>query len=179
MLTDGVINIAPGLPEKTDIIRNAIGLAHRLGLAEPKIAIVAAVETVNPAMPSDDRRGRALQDGRSRTDHRRRSRRPPSDSTTPYRRPPPPRRRFASAVAGDPDILVVPSLEAGNILYKSFVYMGRAACAGVVLGARVPVILTSRADSEQARIAFLRPRGFGRGRHLGRRVDVLSDRRRP
>ncbi len=152
MLTDAVINIAPGLPEKADIIRNAIGLAHQLDIAEPKIAILSAVETVNPALPSTidaaalckmADRGQisgALLDGPLAFDN--------AVSAAAAGT-----KRITSAVAGDPDILVVPNLEVGNTLYKSFVHMGRAACAGLVLGARLPIILTSRADSAQARVA--------------------------
>ena len=152
MLTDAVVNIAPGLLEKADIVRNAIGLAHSLGIATPKVAILAAVETVNPALPSTidaaalckmADRGQitgATLDGPLGFDN---AVSLASAST----------KGIVSLVAGEPDILVVPNLDAGNSLYKSLVYLGGAACAGLVLGARVPVILTSRADSQQARIA--------------------------
>ena len=152
LLTDAVINIAPGLAEKADIVRNAVGLAHALGIATPKVAILAAVETVNAAIPATidaaalckmAERGQiagATLDGPLGFDN--------AVSATAAGI-----KRISSPVAGDPDILVAPSLEAGNGLYKSFVYMGGAACAGLVLGAAVPVILTSRADSKQARVA--------------------------
>ncbi|WP_336492421.1 bifunctional enoyl-CoA hydratase/phosphate acetyltransferase [Methylobacterium nigriterrae] len=152
MLTDAVVNIAPGLPEKADIVRNAVDLAHGLGLSNPKVAILAPVETVNPALPSTidaaalckmADRGQiagATLDGPLGFDN---AVSLASAST----------KGIVSLVAGEPDILVVPSLDAGNSLYKSLVYLGGAACAGLVLGARLPVILTSRADSKQARIA--------------------------
>ena len=152
LLTDAVVNIAPGLPEKVDIVRNVIGLAHGLGLSEPKIAILSAVETVNAALPSTidaaalckmAERGQidgAIIDGPLAFDN--------AISTASAAT-----KKIKSRVAGDPDILVAPTLEAGNILYKSLVYMGGAACAGLVLGARIPVILTSRADSTQTRVA--------------------------
>ena len=152
LLTDAVINIAPGLAEKADIVRNAVGLAHSLGITRPKVAILAAVETVNAAIPSTidaaalckmAERGQiagAMLDGPLGFDN--------AISTTAAGI-----KGILSPVAGDPDILVVPSLDAGNSLYKSFVYMGGAACAGLVLGAEVPIILTSRADSKQARVA--------------------------
>ncbi len=152
MLTDAVVNIAPGLMEKADIVRNAIDLAHRLGNPMPKVAILAAVETVNPALPSTidaaalckmADRGQitgAVLDGPLGFDNAVSL----TSATT---------KGIVSLVAGEPDILVVPNLDAGNSLYKSLVYLGGAACAGLVLGARVPIILTSRADSVQARIA--------------------------
>lgn len=152
MLTDAVVNIAPGLVEKADIIRNAIDLAHDLGNAKPKIAILAAVETVNPALPSTidaaalckmADRGQisgAVLDGPLGFDN--------AVSLTSAHT-----KGIISLVAGEPDILVVPNLDAGNSLYKSLVYLGGAACAGLVLGAKVPIILTSRADSVQSRVA--------------------------
>lgn len=152
MLTDAVVNIAPGLLEKADIVRNAVSLAHGLGIADPKVAILAAVETVNPSLPSTidaaalckmADRGQitgATLDGPLGFDN--------AVSTASAST-----KGIVSLVAGEPDILVVPNLDAGNSLYKSLVYLGGAACAGLVLGARVPVILTSRADSRQARVA--------------------------
>ena len=137
MLTDAVVNIAPGLAEKADIARNAIGFAHALGIAKPKLAILAPIETVNATIPSTidaaalckmaDRGqiGGAMLDGPLGFDNAISA----VAATT---------KGIVSAVAGDPDILLVPSLEAGNSLYKSFVYFGGAACAGIVMGARVP-----------------------------------------
>ena len=152
MLTDAVVNIAPGLTEKADIVRNAIALAHNIGIPNPKVAILAAIETVNPALPSTidaaalckmADRGQitgATLDGPLGFDN---AVSLASAST----------KGIVSLVAGEPDILVVPNLDAGNSLYKSLVYLGGAACAGVVLGALVPIILTSRSDSKQARIS--------------------------
>ena len=152
MLTDAVVNIAPELPVKVDILQNAIGLAHALGIAMPKVALLSAVETVNPALPSSldaallakmgDRGqlGTAIVDGPLAFDN--------AVSAAAAKT-----KGIVSPVAGDPDILMAPNLDVGNILYKSFVYMARAECAGLVLGAKVPVILTSRADSPRARIA--------------------------
>ncbi|WP_336492301.1 bifunctional enoyl-CoA hydratase/phosphate acetyltransferase [Methylobacterium nigriterrae] len=152
MLTDAVVNLAPGLVEKADIVRNAVDLAHDLGIANPKVAIIAPVETVNPSLPSTidaaslckmADRGQiagATLDGPLGFDN---AVSLASAST----------KGIVSEVAGDPDILVVPNLDAGNSLYKSLVYLGGAACAGLVLGASIPVILTSRADSKETRIA--------------------------
>jgi phosphate acetyltransferase len=152
MVTDAVVNIAPSLKDKADILSNAIDFAHAIGLASPKIAILSSVENVNPELASSmdaaalskmvDRgqiRG-AIVDGPLAFDN--------AISTASAMT-----KGISSPVAGDPDILMVPNLDVGNILYKSFIYMGGGECAGVVLGARAPIILTSRADSRRARIA--------------------------
>ena len=152
IVTDAAINLAPDLEQKADIIRNAIDLAHAIGVAEPKVAILAAVETVNPAMPATldaaalckmaDRGqiGGGVLDGPLAFDN--------AVSIAAART-----KGIASPVAGQADILVVPDLESGNMLAKQLVYLGDAASAGIVLGAKVPVILTSRADSDASRIA--------------------------
>ena len=152
MVTDAVVNIAPSLKDKVDILANAIGFAHAIGLASPKIALLSAIETVNPdhassmdaaALSKMADRGQiagAVIDGPLAFDNAISA----AAAAT---------KGIVSAVAGDPDMLMVPNLDVGNILYKSLIYMGRGECAGVVLGARVPIILTSRADSRRARIA--------------------------
>ncbi|MFB9069093.1 bifunctional enoyl-CoA hydratase/phosphate acetyltransferase [Pseudofulvimonas gallinarii] len=152
IVTDAAINLAPDLQQKADIIRNAIDLAHVIGVAEPKVAILAAVETISPAMPATldaaalckmADRGQitgGVLDGPLAFDN--------AVSMAAART-----KGIDSPVAGQADILVVPDLESGNMLAKQLIYMGEAASAGIVLGARVPVILTSRADSRQSRIA--------------------------
>jgi phosphotransacetylase len=152
VVTDAAINIAPGLRDKVDICQNAIDLAIALGLEAPKVAILAAVETVNPDMPATidaaalckmaDRgqiQGGVL-DGPLAFDN--------AISAEAAKI-----KGIQSAVAGDPDILLVPNLEAGNMLAKQLTFLANADSAGLVLGARVPVILTSRADSVRSRIA--------------------------
>ena len=152
MVTDAVVNMAPTLKDKVDILFNAIAFAHAIGLASPKIALLSAIETVNPDLASSvdaaalskmaDRgqmRG-AVIDGPLAFDN--------AISTASAVT-----KGISSPVAGDPDILMVPNLDVGNVLYKSFIYMGGGECAGVVLGARVPIILTSRSDSRRSRIA--------------------------
>jgi phosphate acetyltransferase len=152
MVTDAVVNMAPSLKDKIDILANAIGFSHAIGLALPKIALLSAIETVNPDHASSvdaavlskmvDRgqmRG-AVVDGPLAFDNAISA----ASAAT---------KGISSPVAGDPDILMVPNLDVGNVLYKSFIYMGGGECAGVVLGARVPIILTSRSDSRRARIA--------------------------
>ena len=152
IVTDAAINIAPTLEDKVDICQNAIDLARSLGLDRPKVAILAAVETVNPKMPSTldaaalckmaDRRQitGALLDGPLAFDNA------ISKEAAAI-------KGIASDVAGDPDILLVPDLEAGNMLAKQLSFLANADSAGLVLGARVPIILTSRADSVRSRIA--------------------------
>ena len=152
IITDAAINIAPTLEDKADIVRNAIDLAHVLGVAEPKVAILAAVETVNPRMPSTldaaalckmADRGQitgGLLDGPLAFDN---AVSPESARV----------KGIVSAVAGQADILVVPDLESGNMLAKQLEFMGHADSAGIVLGARVPIVLTSRSDSRRSRLA--------------------------
>ena len=151
-LADCVVNIAPHLAAKRDILGNAVALLQALGIARPKVAIIAAVETVNPAIPAtldaqalvEMSRGGAwpgaIVEGPLGFDN--------AISAEAARL-----KGIESRVAGDADLLVVPDLNAGNILYKSFVYIGGGECAGVVLGTRVPIVLTSRADSLAARLA--------------------------
>lgn len=151
-LTDCGVNIAPDLRAKRDIVTNAIRLLQALGVAHPKVAIVAAVETVNAAIPATIDAaalvGMALEgawpgaivDGPLGFDN--------AISAEAARI-----KNIASKVSGDADLLVVPDLNTGNILYKSFGYIGGGECAALVVGARVPVVLTSRADSVTARIA--------------------------
>jgi phosphate acetyltransferase/phosphate butyryltransferase len=152
IITDAAINIAPTLQEKADIVRNAVDLAHAFGVAEPRVAILAAVETVNPHMPATldaaalckmADRGQiagAVLDGPLAFDN--------AVSAAAART-----KGIVSGVAGAADILVVPDLESGNMLAKQLSYLGGAASAGIVVGARVPIILTSRADSRESRIA--------------------------
>jgi phosphate acetyltransferase len=152
IVTDAAINIAPTLEDKADICQNAIDLAITLGLEQPKVAILAAVETVNSKMPATldaaalckmAERGQitgGLLDGPLAFDNAISK----QAATT---------KGIRSEVAGDPDILVAPDLEAANILAKLLSFLANADSAGLVLGARVPIILTSRADSVRSRIA--------------------------
>jgi phosphotransacetylase len=152
MVTDAAINIAPTLEDKADICRNAIDLAISLGVKEPKVAILAAVETVTSKMPATldaaalckmaERRQitGGMLDGPLAFDN--------AISTEAAQT-----KGIFSLVAGDPDILLVPDLEAGNMLAKQLSFLANADSAGLVLGARVPIILTSRADTVRSRIA--------------------------
>jgi phosphate acetyltransferase len=152
IVTDAAITIAPTLEDKVDICQNAIDLAISLGLARPKVAILAAVETVTSKMPATidaaalckmSDRGQIIGgvlDGPLAFDN--------AISSEAAKT-----KGIRSEVAGDPDILIAPDLEAGNILAKQLTFLANADSAGVVLGARVPIILTSRADSVRSRIA--------------------------
>jgi phosphotransacetylase len=152
LVTDAAINIAPTLEDKRDIVQNAIDLAHIMGIETPRVAILGAVETVTPTMRSTidaaalckmADRGQitgGLVDGPLAFDN--------AVSPEAARQ-----KGIVSEVAGCADILVVPDLEAGNMLAKQLSFLAGADAAGVVVGARVPIILTSRADSERTHIA--------------------------
>jgi phosphate butyryltransferase len=152
LLTDVAINVSPNLAEKRDIVQNAIDLAHIIGIAEPRVAILSAVEEVSARLPSTldaaalckmADRGQitgGLLDGPLALDN--------AISEAAAKQ-----KGIVSAVAGRADILVVPDLEAGNMLAKQFTFLSGAEAAGVVLGATAPIILSSRADSAGTRLA--------------------------
>ncbi|MET0623783.1 MAG: phosphate acetyltransferase [Pyrinomonadaceae bacterium] len=152
VVTDAAINIAPALEEKADICQNAIDLCVSLGLESPKVAILAAVETVTTKMPATiDAAALCKMAGRGQIRGGRLD--GPLAFDNAISREAAETKGIASEVAGDPDILLAPDLEAGNILAKQLSFLAGADSAGLVLGARVPVILTSRADSVRSRIA--------------------------
>ena len=152
MITDAAINIAPDARTKADIVQNAIELAQVLGISEPRVAILAAVETVNPDMQATvdaavlckmADRGQitgGVLDGPLAFDN--------AVSEQAART-----KKIESPVAGRADILLAPDLEAGNMLAKQLQYLAGADSAGIVLGTRVPIVLTSRADSVRTRLA--------------------------
>lgn len=151
-VTDAAINIYPNLEDKVHIVKNAIILSHSLGIVVPKIAILSAVETINPKIPSTLEaaalckmadRGQitgAIIDGPLAFDNA-----ISKEAATI--------KGIQTPVAGETDIFVVPDLEAGNMLAKQLQYLVNADAAGIVMGARVPIVLTSRADSPKARLA--------------------------
>ena len=152
LITDAAINIVPSLLEKVDIIQNAIDFTRLLGVEVPKVAILSAVETVTPSIPSTldaaalckmADRGQitgGLLDGPLAFDN--------AISMDAVRI-----KGITSAVAGQADILAVPDLESGNMVAKQLEYLAGASGSGLVLGARVPIALTSRADGPAARVA--------------------------
>ncbi|MEP3280135.1 MAG: bifunctional enoyl-CoA hydratase/phosphate acetyltransferase [Stappiaceae bacterium] len=152
MVTDAAINIAPELEVMVDIVQNGIEVALSLGIAEPKVAVLSAVETVNPKIPSSmnaailakfaDRgqiRG-GIVDGPFAMDN--------AVDIEAART-----KGLKTPVAGRADVLVAPGIDAGNILFKALTFMANAQAAGLAMGAKVPIILNSRADGEKARLA--------------------------
>ena len=152
LITDAAINVTPTLEDKLDIVQNVIDLAHVLGVPNPRVAVLSAVETVTPKLPSTidaaalckmTDRGQitgGLVDGPLAFDN--------AVNLKAARE-----KGIVSTVAGRADVLVVPDLEAGNMLVKQLTYLAGADAAGMVLGARVPIVLTSRADSDRSRVA--------------------------
>jgi len=154
IFSDGAMNIAPGLAEKAQITQNAIDVAHALGIAEPRVAALAAVENVNPDMPATidaaclakmSERGQikgAIVDGPLALDN--------AISAAAANH-----KGISSPVAGRADILIVPDIETGNVFYKALVYLAGGCAASVVVGARAPVVVTSRSDSHMAKVYSL------------------------
>jgi len=152
-ISDCVVNIAPNASQKIEILKSSLEALNKLGVANVKVAIIAATEVVNPAM-------QATTDAKEIVDTHAVN---PIHSSTIIEGPfgfdnaisihSAKTKGIYSKVAGDPDLLLVPDLQVGNILYKSLVYMAGAECAGAILGAQVPIILTSRSDSVFSRVA--------------------------
>lgn len=154
-MSDGAMNIAPDLATKAAIILNAVHVAHAFGIEEPKVAVLAAVELVNPAMQATvdaatlhimAERGqfspKCVIDGPLAFDN----------AISPWAAQ---HKKIKGPVAGNADVLIVPDVEAGNILAKSLVYLGGLTVAGLLVGARAPIVLTSRADQARAKLASI------------------------
>jgi phosphate butyryltransferase len=151
LISDAGVNIAPTLEQKADIVRNAIDVAHKLGIAKPRVAALASTETVNPRIPANVEaaalskmadRGQikgALVDGPLALDN----------AISPDAAED---KEIRSAVAGRADVLISPDIEAGNVLVKAIVYFARHPMAGVVVGAKVPLILPSRSDTFESKL---------------------------
>lgn len=151
LVTDAAMNISPDLNQKKEIINNAVELAHSLGIENPKVAVIAAKEKVSPKMEATihaqelaemNRRGEitgCIVDG-------------PFALYNAISKEAAKTKGITSEVAGDADILLVPYIEAGNVLYKSLTYFARAKNAGIILGAKAPIVLTSRADNEESKL---------------------------
>lgn len=151
VFSDAAMNIAPNLSQKAQIIENAVKLAKALDIDNPKVAVVCAVEKVNPKMPATldaqelvrmNEEGsikNCIVGGPFALDN--------AVSVEAARH-----KGIDHPIAGKADVLIVPDIEAGNILYKSITYLAWAKCAGVIVGARVPIVLTSRADNEEAKL---------------------------
>ncbi len=153
-LTDAAQNIAPDFNEKIAIIKNAVDMFHHLGNTNPKVAILTAVESVNPKMQATvdaamltmmNKRGQikgCVIDGPLAFDNA------VSKEAAEH-------KGIISEVAGESDLLVAPDIEAGNVLYKSFTFFGKGTVAAVVLGAKVPIVLTSRSDSDRSKLSSI------------------------
>lgn len=154
LLTDSAMNIAPDLEQKAEIIKNAVGIAHSIGITMPKVAPLAAVEVINPAMSATldaacltqmNRRGQipnCIVDGPLALDN--------AISALAAKH-----KGVAGEVAGNADILMVPAIEVGNVLYKSLVYFANAKVGAVLAGATAPIVLTSRTDSAESKLYSL------------------------
>jgi len=152
IVTDAAVNIAPSLDQKRDICQNAIDLLHLLGIAEPRVAVLAAVETVNPKMRTTlDAAALTVMAARGQIRGARVDGPLAFDNAISFAAAK--TKHIDSAVAGQADILLVPDLEAGNMLAKQLIYFAGADAAGLVLGASLPIIMTSRADSLRVRLA--------------------------
>ena len=151
LMTDGALNIAPNLEQKADLCRNAIEMAHALGIEEPKIVLLTALEFVNPAMPATldaaalvqmNRRGQikgAYLDG-------------PLAMDAPLSRFAAERKGIKSPVVEATDAFIAPNIEAANILYRAIVYFARALSGGIIVGAKVPLVLLSRAEPPETKL---------------------------
>ena len=150
-VTDAAMNVEPGLKEKVHIIENAVEIYHRLGMKEPKVAVLGPVETINSKIQSTVDAGELKQmnlagmisgclvDG-------------PLAMDVAVSKEAAEHKKIKGLVAGDADVLLVPDLDSGNILYKALVFLANSISAAVVMGAQVPIVLTSRADPEQSKL---------------------------
>ncbi|MGD7045535.1 phosphate butyryltransferase [Jeotgalibacillus proteolyticus] len=153
-VTDAAMNVAPDLQQKVQIVSNAVSVAHKLGVSKPKVAPLAAVEVINPAMPATldaaaltqmNRRGQitgCIVDGPLALDN--------AISMEAAKQ-----KKISGEVAGQADILLVSSIEAGNVLYKSLMYFGSSQVGAIIAGAKAPIVLTSRSDSAQSKLNSL------------------------
>ena len=151
IMTDGAVNIAPGVEEKADICRNAIDVAHAIGIFEPKVALLAALEFVNPAMPATvDAAALTLMNRRGQiTDAYLEG---PIALDVPLSRFAAERKRIESPLVEGTDVFVCPNIEAANILYRAITYMAHGESGGLILGASVPLLVLSRAEPPETKL---------------------------
>jgi phosphate butyryltransferase len=150
-VSDVALNVAPDLARKADILRNQVAMAQALGVERPKVAALAAVETVNPDMPATVD-ARALQEMGERGELGNCDVQGPLALDLAVSKESGETKGVKGPVVGDADILIVPDIEAGNMLYKGLVYFAKARPAGIIMGAKCPVVLLSRADSADAKL---------------------------
>jgi phosphate acetyltransferase/phosphate butyryltransferase len=152
-ISDCVVNIAPNASQKIQILKSSLEALNKLGVANAKVAIIAATEVVNPAMQATIDAKEIVDSHAANPIHPSTMIEGPFGFDNAISIHSAKTKGIDSKVAGDPDLLLVPDLQVGNILYKSLVYMAGAECAGTILGAQVPIILTSRSDSVFSRVA--------------------------
>ncbi|NQW70918.1 MAG: bifunctional enoyl-CoA hydratase/phosphate acetyltransferase [Betaproteobacteria bacterium] len=152
-ISDCVVNIAPSASQKIQILKSSLEALNKLGIANAKVAIIAATEVVNPAMQATTDAKEIVDSHAANPIHPSTMIEGPFGFDNAISIHSAKTKGIDSKVAGDPDLLLVPDLQVGNILYKSLVYMAGAECAGTILGAQVPIILTSRSDSVFSRVA--------------------------
>lgn len=152
-ISDCVVNIAPNASQKIQILKSSLEALNKLGVSNPKVAIIAATEVVNPAMQATTDAKEIVDSHAVNPIHPSTMIEGPFGFDNAISIDSAKIKGIDSKVAGDPDLLLVPDLQVGNILYKSLVYMAGAECAGTILGAQVPIILTSRSDSVFSRVA--------------------------
>lgn len=164
LLTDAAMNIRPDLEQKVAIVQNAIDFAWSIGLENPKVALLAAIETVNPKMPETVDAAAITQMGTRGQFTKGAVIDGPLAFDNAYSKAAAEHKGIVSPVAGEVDIFVVPEITAGNILYKAFTYAAGFTTAGVVVGAKCPIVLTSRSDSEESKLnAILAAACAGKG----------------
>jgi phosphate butyryltransferase len=150
-VTDAAMNISPDLKEKKQIIENAVTALREMGVSKPKVAVLAAVETINPAMQATiDAASLTLMNQRNQISHCEIDGPLGFDNAVSLEAAN--QKGIESNVAGQADILMVPSIETGNVLYKSLTYFGQAVVGGMIVGAKAPIILTSRSDSSESKL---------------------------
>lgn len=150
-ITDAAMNIAPDLNQKKQIIENAVFVAHSLDINEPKVAVVCAKEKVNPKMPATVD-AKELEEMNNKGEISGCIVGGPFALDNAISKEAAKHKGINHPVAGDADIILVPNIESGNVLYKSLAFLGNAKNAGVIVGAKAPVVLTSRADSDEAKL---------------------------
>lgn len=150
-VTDAAMNIAPNLDQKKSILENAVALAHSLDIEEPKVAVIAAKETVSDSMEATVDAGK-LKEMNEKGEIKDCIVEGPYALDNAISKEAAEHKGIEGKVAGDADILLVPFIEAGNVLYKSLTYFAEAKSAGIILGGKAPIVLTSRADGQEAKL---------------------------
>lgn len=154
LITDAAMNIAPNLTQKKEIIENAAFVAHSIDIGNPKVAVVCAKEKVNPKMPATVD-AEALEDMNKKGELEGCIVGGPFALDNAISKEAAKHKGIEHPVAGDADIILVPNIESGNILYKSLAFLAKSKNAGIIVGAKAPVVLTSRADSDEAKLNSL------------------------